>query len=198
MKLFSNTQADINSELEENPVAGEDSDNSGDLVLPITKVIEEDTLLIQIDEFRKKAETLQALINDRQDRVIGLEEEVRQKESKNTKLQEELSKKQEVLNSVLEDMKNQFDILANRVDTSINNALDEAKEPVMEKIHTENVRLYRNVYDFIKEDYDIDRLKILLNNIQKANKPPLIVALVLTCINTLLLIFVVLVSLGMI
>ncbi len=198
MKLFSNTQADINSELEENPVAGENSDNSGDLVLPITKVIEEDTLLIQIDEFRKKAETLQALINDRQDRVIGLEEEVRQKESKNTKLQEELSKKQEVLNSVLEDMKNQFDILANRVDTSINNALDEAKEPVMEKIHTENVRLYRNVYDFIKEDYDIDRLKILLNNIQKANKPPLIVALVLTCINTLLLIFVVLVSLGMI
>ena len=202
MKLFSNTRADVKPESEENPIIEKDTDkgtdSSEESVTSISKIVEEDSLLIQIDEFRKKAEALQALINDRQDRVIDLEEEVRQKESKNSKLQEELSKKQEVLNSVLEDMKQQFDILANRVDTSINNALDEAKAPVIEKIHTENVRLYRNLYDFVKEDYDPEKLKELISDLQRANRPPVIAVLVLSAVNTILLILMVLINLRII
>lgn len=162
----------------------------------VTRLVEEDSLLKQIDEFRKKAEALQSLINERQDKVLSLEETVKEKENKNEALQSELSQKQEALNSVLEDIKGQFNIFADRVDTSVSNAVNEAKEPVIEKIHTENVRLYRNLYDFIKEDYDTDEFEDYIKETVKAGRGPVKVALFFSIFNTVLLIAVLLLQFG--
>lgn len=162
----------------------------------IDKIIEEDSLLIQIDEFRKKAEALQNLINDKQNKVLNLEEIVKQKESMNYQLQTELAKKQEALNSVFEDMKDQFDILANRVDTSVNNAVNEAKEPVIEKIHTENVRLYRNLYDFVKEDYNTEQLIEKIINKMNPTKKIIGFSIFLSLVNLAILIVLLLINYG--
>lgn len=162
----------------------------------IDKIIEEDSLLIQIDEFRKKAEALQNLINDKQNKVLNLEEIVKQKESMNYQLQTELAKKQEALNSVFEDMKDQFDILANRVDTSVNNAVNEAKEPVIEKIHTENVRLYRNLYDFVKEDYNTEQLIEKIINKMNPTKKFIGFSIFLSLVNLAILIVLLLINYG--
>lgn len=165
-----------------------------------SRLVDEDSLLLQIDQFREKAEALQALINDRQSKVLHLEESVRAVEDRNHVLQHELEQKQNALNSVLGDIKDQFDILANRVDTSVNNVVtdvvtnvvtdkvNEAKEPVMEKIHSENVRLYRNIYDFIKEDYDTEKLEEKLKK-SGGNKFMRHFGFWLTVANTGLLVF---------
>lgn len=197
MRLFSNNEQEevVNSrailhEVEEEVIV-ESSDSDLD-----DKLIEEDSLLIQIDEFRRKAEALQTLINDKQNKVLNLEEIVKQKESMNYQLQTELAKKQEALNSVFEDMKNQFDILANRVDTSVNNAVNDAKEPVIEKIHTENVRLYRNLYDFIKEDYNTEQLIEAIINKSNPSKKVLRLSIFLSIVNLAILLILLLVSFG--
>lgn len=187
--------------------------------------IHEDTLLTQIDEFRKKAEALQNLINDRQDKFNELEETLKVSEGKYAVLQNEMRYNKEVLNDVLEDMKGQLDVFANRIDTSVNNsvtaavsdvvndvnssvsesinsaistAVKEANEPVMEKIHSENVRLYRNLYDFVKEDYDMDEIEALLNRIIKEKSGPVKVCLIFGILNTVLLVIVMLIQFGII
>lgn len=200
MRLFSNTseQNKDNNKVEVSIEPIKEIDESENKNSKQFKLIEEDSLLVQIDEFRQKAEALQSLINDRQSKVVSLEETVKQTESKNTKLQEELAKKQEALNSVYEDIKNQFDIMANRVDTSINNAVSEAKDPIMEKIHTENVRLYRNIYDFVKEDYGFDMFEESMDKIVNSKRGAIRFTMFLSILNFAILVFLLLNNLGII
>lgn len=159
------------------------------------RLVEEDALLVQIDAFRDKAEKLQSLINDRQNKVLELEDVVRDKEAKNAALKEELSIKQEALEGVLEDIKSQLNIFADRLDTSVNNAVNDAKEPVLEKVHSENVRLYRNLYDFMKEEYNEKKLEEIVSKSQKGSSLLVKLAVIFSIINTGMLVYLLLHSL---
>ena len=127
----------------------------------------DDELFQQIDAFRQKAEDIQALIKEREDRVSDLEEQLRQKEVQNQETQDKIAKLQDEL---LEKQKEADSIVAN-VETQVDRALVELKQPLdtmsesvegmkeglFEKVHDENVRVYRNIQDLLKERDEQDK-----------------------------------------
>lgn len=128
---------------------------------------QDDVLFQQIDAFRQKAEDIQSLIKEREDRVSDLEEQLRQKEEENKETQDKLAKLKE---EILQKQQEADSIVAN-VETQVDRALGELKQPLdtmsesvegmkeslYEKVHDENVRVYRNIQDLLKERDEQDK-----------------------------------------
>ena len=132
----------------------------------------DDFLLKQIDEFRDKAQQLQDLINTKETKVRELQLLVDERESKATKLQMELDERQREADSLVGNVEEQVDKLIKKIEVQqndntedIKNALDGmsqdfgqmtkeltgAQQEISEKIHTENVKSYRNVQALMEE-----------------------------------------------
>lgn len=192
MRLFNTSKDDDNKDNSTYTLPQEVSflaDKKLDTPITGEKVIEEDALLVQIDSFREKAQTLQSLINERQNKVTELENSVKEKQDEIDQLQSNLQEKQEAYEAVVGDMKEQLDVFASRIDTSVYSAINDVKEPIMDKIHTENVRLYRNFYDFMKDDYNMEKIEALIKESGKG-KGILTVTLIVSLINTGLLAYI--------
>lgn len=128
---------------------------------------QDDVLFQQIDAFRQKAEDIQSLIKEREDRVSDLEEQLRQKEEENKETQDKLAQLKE---EILQKQQEADSIVAN-VETQVDRALGELKQPLdtmsesvegmkeslYEKVHDENVRVYRNIQDLLKERDEADK-----------------------------------------
>ena len=128
---------------------------------------QDDLLFQQIDAFRQKAEDIQSLIKEREDRVSDLEEQLRQKEAQNVEtqnkiaqLQDELDKKQQEADSIVANVETQVDRalgeLKQPLDT-MSESVEGMKESLYEKVHDENVRVYRNIQDLLKERDEQDK-----------------------------------------
>ena len=128
---------------------------------------QDDLLFQQIDAFRQKAEDIQSLIKEREDRVSDLEEQLRQKEAQNAEtqnkiaqLQDELDKKQQEADSIVANVETQVDRalgeLKQPLDT-MSESVEGMKESLYEKVHDENVRVYRNIQDLLKERDEQDK-----------------------------------------
>ncbi len=127
----------------------------------------DDELFQQIDAFRQKAEDIQSLIKEREDRVSDLEELLRQKEAQNqetqnkiAELEDELAQKQKEADSIVANVETQVDRalgeLKQPLDT-MSESVEGMKEGLYEKVHDENVRVYRNIQDLLKERDEADK-----------------------------------------
>lgn len=212
MRLFSSNE----EEIVEMPASEETFEDENDA--------SSNSLLAQIDEFRKKAEALQNLINDRQEKYNELSATLKESEDRYALLQSEVSLKDESMNGIIDAVSEKLNIFADRIDTSVSNTVTENisslsdtmtenvssvsdsvsdaikgnNEPVIDKIHTENVRLYRNLYDFVKEDYSMEKIEKLVETSVKKNRGPIGFCLVLTVVNTAILVCLILLQLGII
>ena len=134
---------------------------------------QDDALFQQIDAFRRKAEDIQSLIMEKEDRVSALEEQLHAKEVQNQEMQNKLS----ALEEELDKKQKQADGLVSNVETQVDRVLGEIKQPIdsvsesvegmqdsikgmkedlYEKVHDENVRVYRNIQDLLKERDEAD------------------------------------------
>ena len=94
----------------------------------------DDFLLKQIDEFRDKAQQLQDLINTKETKVRELQLLVDERES----------------NDNTEDIKNALDGMSQDFG-QMTKELTGAQQEISEKIHTENVKCYRNIQGLMQE-----------------------------------------------
>lgn len=132
----------------------------------------DDFLLKQIDEFREKAKQLQELINTKETKVRELQLLVDERESKANKLKMELAERQKEADSLVGNVEQQVDKLIKNIEVQQNDNTDEIKNvldgvtqevgklakdlndvqgEISEKIHTENVKCYRNIQGLMEE-----------------------------------------------
>ena len=187
----------------------------------------EEELFAQIDAFRQKASMITALIREKQHRMDQLEEQLHEKEVENLRYQQKLlSMKKEVSarnvavsreavaeaavraaneavaksdDKMTETLKSVEDKM-NSMEQTISEGTDITgiKGDIFDKIHDENVRVYRNIQDFMKErDENDDRFKNLETRIKKTNAK-ISVAMIISIVNLLLVGGVLLTVLGVI
>lgn len=132
----------------------------------------DDFLLKQIDEFREKAQQLQELINTKETKVRELQLLVDERECKATKLKRELDERQREADSLVGNVEQQVDKLIKNIEVQQNdnteeiknvldgvtqevgkltNDLSKTQSEISEKIHTENVKCYRNIQGLMEE-----------------------------------------------
>lgn len=121
----------------------------------------DDYLLKQIDEFREKAEQLQNLITTKESKVRELQLLVDERESKATKLKMILDERQKEADSLVGNVEDQVHDLMQKVEEQQSSNTEEIKQvlgsvttglnDVSEKVHTENVKCYRNVQGLFEE-----------------------------------------------
>ena len=127
----------------------------------------DDMLLEQIDAFREKAEQLQNMINERQSKVNKLEN------LDNTKIVRQLDEMNKSVNANLANIERKLDEQAGKpseggeiseesitqITTSVNGIkgeINSMKEELSEKVHSENVKVYRNINDLLTEMKESD------------------------------------------
>ena len=145
-----------------------------------SKVEKEDFLLSQIDEFREKAKQLQNLLTSKESKVQELQNLVNEREDKAQELEQILSERQEEADEIVSDFSKKVDELAERVTAKMNeieisvskqvaevkallenatSQLDSIKTDLSEKVHSENVKCYRNIQDLFNEfDSKIEKM----------------------------------------
>ena len=141
----------------------------------------EDLLLQQIDAFREKAQTIQTLIKEKEARVGELEQLLRDKEIQNAEMQnklelleQELEKKHQEADGLVTTVETQVDRVLQELrvemsglqekledaaqtkeiqDTlaSVSESVEGIKTDLYDKVHNENVKVYRNIQDLLKE-----------------------------------------------
>ncbi len=187
----------------------------------------EEELFAQIDAFRQKASMITALIREKQHRMDQLEEQLHEKEVENLRYQQKLlSMKKEVTarnaavsreavaeaavraaneavaksdDKMTETLKSVEDKMTSMEQTISEGAdITGIKGDIFDKIHDENVRVYRNIQDFMKErDENDDRFKNLETKIKGTNAK-ISVAMIISIVNLLLVGGVLLTVLGVI
>ena len=187
----------------------------------------EEELFAQIDAFRQKASMITALIREKQHRMDQLEEQLHEKEVENLRYQQKLlSMKKEVSvrnaavsreavaeaavraanEAVAKSDDKMTDALKSVEDkmSSMEQTISEGaditgiKGDIFDKIHDENVRVYRNIQDFMKDrDENDERFKNLENSIKKTGAK-VSLALAVSIIDLLLVGGVLLTVLGVI
>ncbi len=123
----------------------------------------EDMLLTQIDAFREKAKQLQNFIGAKEKRVKELEAQVKTKETRNAELMQQQKQIEESQLKMAEKISAQLEAKFAPMTESLASLTEELnsikedakanKEDLSEKIHTEDVTLYRNIQDLLSE-YD--------------------------------------------
>ncbi len=133
------------------------------------QVDKEDFLLKQIDEFREKAKQLQLLLLTKENKVAQLQHIVNEREVEARQLETGVESQMNVMISEVEDKLNHLaEKIASDVNSSnertaeqtaemkqtleeISKQLDTMKLELAEKIHTEDVKCYRNMADLMEE-----------------------------------------------
>ena len=191
----------------------------------VNVVSREDFLLSQIDEFRERAKQLQSLLDSREteaqelqtlvdERALGQILEERQKKADgftaevekqidrligkvSAKMEEiEVSMKEDVADGKRlneEKAKELKDSLA-----QIEEQLTTAKTEISEKVHTENVKCYRNISDLFRSmDERLDKLTVMESRMHPVRIFSL-TGMILGIVNLVVLLLVLLVSVGVI
>lgn len=180
--------------------------------------INSESLLDHIDEFRDRAETLQKLIDDRRKQVADLEESVREKEEISIALEKKLKERKAISDELIYDIRDEFSNLNGKLDERLSSMedhisevfkdvkssekpaetvvempnFDELKEDISEKIHSENVRMYRNLQDFIKEQGSLEEVEISLGQRVVGVGKRALFGIIFGVVDTVLLIFILL------
>ena len=146
----------------------------------------DDYLLKQIDEFREKAEQLQELINTKETKVRELQLLVDERESKASKLKLVLDERQKEAVSLVGNVEEQVDGLLKKIEEQQNantaeikqvlgdvtTGLNTVKTDVSEKVHTENVKCYRNIQGLFDEFSENQKeVEIADESMQKIKNP---------------------------
>ena len=146
----------------------------------------DDYLLKQIDEFREKAEQLQELINTKETKVRELQLLVDERESKASKLKLVLDERQKEADSLVGNVEEQVDGLLKKIEEQQNantaeikqvlgdvtTGLNIVKTDVSEKVHTENVKCYRNIQSLFDEFSENQKeVEIADESMQKIKNP---------------------------
>lgn len=146
----------------------------------------DDYLLKQIDEFRGKAEQLQELIATKETKVRELQLLVDERESKATKLQIELDERQKEADSLVGNVEEQVDGLMHKIEEQqnantaeikellgdVSTGLKEVKTDVSDKVHTENVKCYRNIQGLFDEfSENLGEVEVAEASMQKIKNP---------------------------
>lgn len=169
-----------------------------------------------VDEREGKARELETILSERQKAADGIAEEMAKEVSAEINSQIDVvigkvtAKLDELGVTIGKDLENgqnltkeQYEELKNTLDAALpelKEQLDTLKGDLSEKVHSENVKCYRNVSDLIKSVEDkMDVLKNAEQNVEKkagAIHKCTIALLVLTILNVLGLTFVALLQLG--
>ena len=198
------------------------------------KVDKDDFLLTQIDEFRKKAQKLQEMLDTKETKAKELADIVEEREIKAEELKQILDERQVKADGITAQVEHQIDILIDRVNAKmqeieasmtdniegfgknisgniddlersvgediskagsessdmlrslgeLNNQLVALKQEISEKVHTENVKCYRNIQDLFKSmDEKVDSVYAIEKQIRSA-KTFSILTFVFALINT--------------
>ena len=209
------------------------------------KVDKDDFLLAQIDEFRKKAQKLQEMLDTKETKAKELADIVEEREIKAEELKQILDERQVKADGITAQVEHQIDILIDRVNAKmqeieasmtdniegfgknisgniddftnkisvriddlersvgediskagsessdmlrslgeLNNQLVALKQEISEKVHTENVKCYRNIQDLFKSmDEKVDSVYAIEKQIRSA-KTFSILTFVFALINT--------------
>lgn len=143
---------------------------------PQTEEIGEDQLLAQIDAFREKAMQLQTLINERESKVKDLEQQNSNLQKVLNRKQEEadglVADVETQVDRMMRTIQGNMAELQNRIENhvfqnqdgavaqaeamkevlgNLNTDLEGIRDGMAEKIHTENVKVYRNIRDLLQE-----------------------------------------------
>ena len=151
----------------------------------------EDYLLAQIDEFRVKAEQLQALLRNKEEKAKELQRVVTERERKVEALSELVAERQvradgftKAVEAKLDELMDQVDNKLDAVGATVAKELEEGraaeearlaeiqeqfmqelatvKADLSEKIHTENVQSYRNMSELVKNvEQRLDKMEEL-------------------------------------
>lgn len=221
------------------------------------KVDKDDFLLAQIDEFRKKAQKLQEMLNTKETKAKELADIVEEREIKAEELKQILDERQVKADGITAQVEHQIDILIDRVNakmqeietsmtdnmegfgknisgniddfkdkitdriddlersvgediskagsessnmlkslSELNDQLIALKQEISEKVHTENVKCYRNIQDLFKSmDEKVDSVYAIEKQIKSA-KTFSILTFVFALINTFGLIVLALYAFG--
>ena len=182
----------------------------------VNVVSREDFLLSQIDEFRERAKQLQSLLDSRETEAQELQTLVDERQKKadgftaevekqidrligkvSAKMEEiEVSMKEDVADGKRlneEKAKELKDSLA-----QIEEQLTTAKTEISEKVHTENVKCYRNISDLFRSmDERLDKLTVMESRMHPVRIFSL-TGMILGIVNLVVLLLVLLVSVGVI
>ena len=157
----------------------------------VNVVSREDFLLSQIDEFRERAKQLQSLLDSRETEAQELQTLVDERQE-----EIEVSMKEDVADGKRlneEKAKELKDSLA-----QIEEQLTTAKTEISEKVHTENVKCYRNISDLFRSmDERLDKLTVMESRMHPVRIFSL-TGMILGIVNLVVLLLVLLVSVGVI
>ena len=170
----------------------------------------EEELFAQIDAFRQKASMITALIREKQHRMDQLEEQLHEKEVENLRYQQKMLAMKKAANS--RNITLSKEIVAEAAVRAANEAVsksddkmaeslksvEDLKGDIYEKIHDENVRVYRNIQDFMKERDDNDERFNSLAQRLKENNSKISVLMVITILNLMITCAVILTITGVI
>lgn len=167
-------------------------------------VNKEDFLIKQIDEFKEKAKQLQQLLDFKENKVEELQHIVEEREQKAQNLQNVLRARQQEADRVTQSvdacveqiskrLEGQIDQMSRGIDAKMAQVavqqdelvskLDTMKNELSEKVHTENVKSYRNMQTLIEElDGKLEKVE-LGDNSMKTMKGYLKAAIVLGVLN---------------
>ena len=138
----------------------------------VNVVSREDFLLSQIDEFRERAKQLQSLLDSRETEAQELQTLVDERQEKAKELKDSLAQIEEQLTT--------------------------AKTEISEKVHTENVKCYRNISDLFRSmDERLDKLTVMESRMHPGRIFSLM-GMILGIVNLVVLLLVLLVSVGVI
>ena len=141
----------------------------------------EDFLLSQIDEFRERAKQLQSLLDTKETQAQELQSLVDERQEKADDLDQILQERQEKADSLTSEVEKQIDNIIAKVAAKMDEIeatmkddvadgkrfneekakeqLTVVKNDLSEKVHSENVKCYRNVQDLFRSmDEKVDRL----------------------------------------
>ena len=155
-----------------------------------------------VDERQEKADALGQILEERQKKADGITAEVeRQIDNLIGKVSAKMEEIEVSMKADVADGKRLNEEKAKELKDSlaqIEEQLTAAKVELSEKVHTENVKCYRNISDLFRSmDERLDRLTVIEQTINPT-KILAITGVVLGGINTILLIIVLLVGLGVI
>ena len=185
----------------------------------VNVVSREDFLLSQIDEFRERAKQLQSLLDSRETEAQELQTLVDERQEKADALGQILEERQKKADGFTAEVEKQIDRLIGKVsakmeeievsmkeDVADGKRLNEEKAKelttekteISEKVHTENVKCYRNISDLFRSmDERLDKLTVMESRMHPVRIFSL-TGMILGIVNLVVLLLVLLVSVGVI
>ena len=167
--------------------------------------IADDDLLAQIEEFKQKAILIRQMTESRQSELADLEQSVTSKTEENERLQASLDEKIQTADELKKDVETQVDRMMGDVKTTfdtfdgkITEGFGSVSDDISDKIHKENVRVYRNIQTLVEEKDKQEEIMQLVKAETKGVRAGVVWAIVLSLINTAGIAALLLISFGII